>query len=42
MIWFQPGAFDRDTVEAARARFSTVIGGPCIMVLASRERPPGT
>lgn len=32
VVWFQPGAFDRSVVDAARARFPEVIAGPCIMV----------
>jgi hypothetical protein len=34
VMWFQPGAFDRRVVDAARARFSTVLAGDCIMVVA--------
>lgn len=33
-VWFQPGAFDRQVVEAAKARFTRVLAGPCIMVEA--------
>lgn len=34
VLWFQPGSFDRRVVEAARARSSRVLAGPCIMVEA--------
>jgi predicted CoA-binding protein len=32
VVWFQPGAFDRDLVKAAEARFRYVVAGDCIMV----------
>jgi predicted CoA-binding protein len=34
VLWFQPGAYDRSVVAAARARFPVVLAGDCIMVVA--------
>ena len=32
LVWFQPGAYDEQVLEAARQRFGQVLAGPCIMV----------
>lgn len=34
VIWFQPGSYDPNVLDAARERFDTVIAGDCIMVVA--------
>ena len=36
LIWFQPGAFDEEVIELARAKFPLVIAGDCIMVVAAQ------
>ena len=32
LVWFQPGAYDQETLALARRRFDHVLAGPCIMV----------
>jgi predicted CoA-binding protein len=39
-LWFQPGSFNSEVVAEARRKFSRVIAGDCIMVVARQLAEP--